>query len=209
MKKLNIRKIINELNILKTIIYSIYYKNKIIIYRGMKMKISKNALVQFGEKIFLGKPYDNCNIANSTFLIGENSEFKTNSKVAIGTGTQITVASNAKLKIGSGFINRDTKIYCFNNIDIGNNVAISENVIIRDFDSHHLIENGKEKINIKPITIEDDVWIGMGVTILKGVHIGRGSVIGAGSVVTKSFPQKSLIAGVPAKIIKKDIEWKV
>ena len=53
-----------------------------------------------------------------------------------------------------------------------------------------------------PVVIEDDVWTGANVTILKGVTIGRGSVIAAGAVVTKSFPPYSIIGGVPAKLIK-------
>lgn len=56
--------------------------------------------------------------------------------------------------------------------------------------------------NDMPIVIEDDVWCGANVTILKGVTIGRGSVIAAGAVVTKSFPPYSIIGGVPAKLLK-------
>ena len=53
-----------------------------------------------------------------------------------------------------------------------------------------------------PVVIEDDVWCGANVTILKGVTIGRGSVVAAGAVVTKSFPPYSIIGGVPAKVLK-------
>lgn len=53
------------------------------------------------------------------------------------------------------------------------------------------------------MVIEDDVWCGANVTILKGVTIGRGSIVAAGAVVTKSFPPYSIIGGVPAKLIKK------
>ncbi len=52
-----------------------------------------------------------------------------------------------------------------------------------------------------PIKIEDDVWVGSNVTILKGVVIGRGSIIGAGSVVTKSVPSYAIVAGNPARQI--------
>ena len=53
-----------------------------------------------------------------------------------------------------------------------------------------------------PIRIEDKVWIGMDVLILKGVTIGEGSVVAARSVVTKSIPPYSLVAGNPARVVK-------
>lgn len=56
--------------------------------------------------------------------------------------------------------------------------------------------------NDQPVVIEDDVWCGANVTILKGVTIGRGSVVAAGAVVTKSFPPYSIIGGVPARLLK-------
>jgi maltose O-acetyltransferase len=55
----------------------------------------------------------------------------------------------------------------------------------------------------RPITIEDDVWIGARVTILPGIIVGKGSIIGAGSVVTKAVPPDTVVAGNPAKIIRK------
>ena len=54
----------------------------------------------------------------------------------------------------------------------------------------------------QPVVIEDDVWVGSRVIILKGVTIGRGSVIAAGSVVTRSIPPYSICAGVPARVLK-------
>lgn len=62
--------------------------------------------------------------------------------------------------------------------------------------------NDKLPDNDAPVTIEDDVWCGANVTILKGVTIGRGSVVAAGAVVTKSCPPYSIIGGVPAKVLK-------
>ena len=56
--------------------------------------------------------------------------------------------------------------------------------------------------NDAPVIIEDDVWCGANVIILKGVTIGHGSVVAAGSVVTKSFPPYSIRGGCPAKLIK-------
>ena len=68
------------------------------------------------------------------------------------------------------------------------------------------------KLSAKPVIIHDDVWIGEMVSVLPGVEIGRGAIIGANSVVTKSVPEYSIVAGNPAKIIKRfdfeSMEWK-
>lgn len=52
------------------------------------------------------------------------------------------------------------------------------------------------------IIVDDDVWIGYGVTILSGVHIGQGAVVAAGAVVSNDVPPYAIVGGVPAKIIK-------
>lgn len=62
--------------------------------------------------------------------------------------------------------------------------------------------NDKLPENDVAVVIEDDVWTGVNVTILKDVTIGRGSVVAAGAVVTKSCPPYSIIGGVPAKVLK-------
>lgn len=74
-----------------------------------------------------------------------------------------------------------------------------------DYMGKHLIDvKADEKLpdNDQPVVIEDGVWCGANVTILKGVTIGRGSIVAAGSVVTNSCPPYSIIGGVPAKLIK-------
>ena len=58
------------------------------------------------------------------------------------------------------------------------------------------------KVNTKPIIINDKVWIGMNVIILKGVTVGEGAVIGAGSVVTRDIAPWSVVAGNPARVVK-------
>lgn len=60
----------------------------------------------------------------------------------------------------------------------------------------------KDPDNDQDVIIEGDNWIGMNTTILKGVTIGRGCIVAAGAIVTKSTPPYSIVAGVPAKVIK-------
>lgn len=54
----------------------------------------------------------------------------------------------------------------------------------------------------RPVVIEDDVWIGMGVKLLPGIRIGAGSIIGAGSVVTRDIPPRSIAMGLPCKVVR-------
>lgn len=127
-------------------------------------------------------------------------------------GCDVIVFSGGELILKSGFCNSDTKIRCKEKITIGEDVVISHNVTIEDYDGHQLyniLENGtKEKLNISaPITIGDHVWIGAKATILKGVNVGDGAVIAAGSVVTSDIPAHCLCAGVPAKVIRENVEW--
>lgn len=88
---------------------------------------------------------------------------------------------------------------------IGKNVMMGPEVVFYSINhefrdkNRTIIEQGYQ--NEKPITVEDDVWIGRRAIILPGVTIKKGTVVGAGAIVTKTFPEYSIIAGNPAKVI--------
>jgi len=90
------------------------------------------------------------------------------------------------------------KIVIEDRCQIGANVSlIAEN---HEFGgAGEIFEQG---VSQKGIVVERDVWLGNNVTVLDGVRIGSGSVVGAGSVVTKSVPPRSVVVGVPARVIK-------
>ena len=90
-------------------------------------------------------------------------------------------------------------------VSIGNNVNLAQGITVTAL--NHNFEDvtrriDEQGISTKPVTIGDDVWIGANAVILPGVTIGRHVVVAAGAVVTKDVPSFSLVAGVPAKVIK-------
>lgn len=89
-------------------------------------------------------------------------------------------------------------------IEIGDNCLIGPKTCIYAI-SHPFDPKERKKGTGLPkkVVIGHDVWIGGGVTILPGVHLGNNVIVGAGSVVTKSFPDNVVIAGNPARVIKK------
>ena len=126
----------------------------------------------------------------------------------IGYGSYIQIGKNAILEIGNSFINREVKIMCNNHIKIGSDCIIAMGTVIRDNDGgNHRIES-LNYVNSKPVVIGNHVWLCENVMVLKGVTIGEGSIIAAGSLVTKDVPPHCLAMGVPAKVVRKNIEWK-
>lgn len=115
--------------------------------------------------------------------------------------------SGSIIRIGDNVGITGSTINASKSITIGNNVLIGSGCLISDTDSHPLFwedrnNNEESKIVSRPIIIEDNVFIGARVIILKGVTIGCGSVIGAGAVVTQSIPAGVVACGNPARVVK-------
>lgn len=149
-----------------------------------------------------------CENGRSTLLrMDSDSELSVKGNFDVFYGGDIICFSGSRLVIGSGFCNSNLILRCTEKIIIGEDVAISHNVTIMDSDAHEILHGKHAKT--QPVQIGNHVWIGSGAKILKGVKIGDGAVIGAGAVVSRNIPEKCMVAGVPAEIIKKNIEWKL
>jgi len=121
-----------------------------------------------------------------------------------GAGTFIVVEKGATLVIDDAYVGPNCVIVAKTKIEIGKHCSIAEMVVIRDQDHNYgegkrIKESGE---NSAPVIIGENVWIGAKATVLQNVTIGSNSVIGAHSLVNKSFPQNSVIAGIPAVLIK-------
>ena len=158
--------------------------------------------VKIKSGTFAGLPYINRE-KGSVIEIGRDCRFMSITKGNfIGINHRCILTTNnseSKLVIGDDCGFSGTSIWCFDSITIGNNVRVGANVVIMDGDAH---QDDPRAGQNAPIVIEDNVWIGAGVMVLKGVTIGRNSLIGAGSVVVKDIPANCVAAGNPCRVIK-------
>lgn len=112
-------------------------------------------------------------------------------------GSEIFIGNNVA-------INNAFSIECFSKVVIENDVLIGVNCSIIDNDGHDLAIDKRNVGSPKtaPVHIQQNVFLGSNVSILKGVTIGKNSIIGNGSVVTKNIPENVIAAGNPAKVIR-------
>lgn len=146
----------------------------------------------------------------SKITIGGGEIFSSFSSNMLGLWqpTIIVARYGGKIEIGHHVGISGSTIYAFDSIKIGNHTRVGANCKIIDNDFHPIeLEFRHKGLNEthtkrKPISIEDDCFIGMNSIILKGTILGNNVVVGAGSVVSGHFPDNCIIAGNPAKIIK-------
>lgn len=143
--------------------------------------------MEFGDKCFFGK---NCWVECIDIYQGQRF--------------------SPRLSIGRNFsMQQNCHIGCVYSVEIGDNVLLGSKVYITD---HYHGEITKEALALPPISrplwgrpvmIGNNVWIGDNVSIMPGVTIGDNVIIGANAVITHSFPENVVVAGVPARIIRK------
>lgn len=106
------------------------------------------------------------------------------------------------IQIGKNvFINHACTFLDMGGITIEDEVLIGPKVNLIT-ENHPMAPNHRKSLICNPIIIQRRAWLGAGATILPGVTIGENSIVAAGAVVSKSVPSNSIVAGIPAKIIK-------
>ncbi|MFJ9182882.1 DapH/DapD/GlmU-related protein [Streptomyces anulatus] len=101
------------------------------------------------------------------------------------------------------FVNQGCTFMDKGGIRIGNGVMIAPKVSLITGGHPLPPAERREYLSFAPIVIEDDVWIGTAAVITQGVTVGTGAVVAAGAVVTRDVPAGTVVAGVPARVIKK------
>lgn len=170
------RKILNYTIRIISRIFTILYK----VYGKIFISLYKSRMRFCGTSVILS-------IKNSTFAGLEN----------------FSIGNNTYIPQGATFYSTEA------NLVIGDNVMFGPNPTIITGDHRmDVVGTPMNKVhdklpeNDKDVIIEDEVWCGANVTILKGVTIGRGSIVAACALVNKSFPPYSIVAGIPARFVK-------
>lgn len=135
-------------------------------------------------------------------------------RVLVYTWTNFAVEEDGVVDVGHDSILVGAQFMCANRISLGRRVVVSYNVTIADADFHPRDPDARRidakalapgstrprpQLESSPVVISDDVWIGIGATILKGVHVGSGARIEPGCVVTRDVPAGVTMAGNPAR----------
>ena len=152
--------------------------NGVNIFKGVRLdaKGHKHNRIDIQNWVTIERNVDIGSMDNTSIYIGENTYIAPG--VCIAGQGDIHIGKNCMIAANSG-------IYANNHVFTDLSLPVKQQGTTRE-----------------GIIIEDDCWLGHGVTVLDGVKIGKGSVIGAGAVVSKNIPPYSIAVGVPAKVIK-------
>ena len=152
-------------------------------------------------------------LLNSLIRISGNNNLvilRANSYVS---GAELWVENNnCELSIGERtFVGHHSHLACTESgskLQVGCDGMISSYVRVRTGDSHSIVNMEGNRINkAQSVSIGDHCWLGEGSKVLKGVTLEGDDVVSTGAIVTKPFGKNVLLAGVPAKIIKENINW--
>lgn len=189
------------------IIIKLYFR---LINYFVYLKCSSNKYIIGKGAFFRGYPYLHA-VKGSKIIIGSHVHLNSsNYKSHLSMYSNCKIMADrpgAVIRIGDNTRVASSCIHAWKKIEIGRNCGIAANCQIIDSNGHELsMDNPEHRFNTtgtgKDVVIEDNVWIGTNCVILPGTRIGMGSVVSAGSIVKGIFPEKCIIAGNPAIVIK-------
>lgn len=159
--------------------------------------------VKLGRGVLFNGPPRIRRLPSSRITIGDRCIFSSSSRFnLIGINRPCilsTLSESACIEIGEGCGFSGTVIGAESSVRLGKNVRCGANTLITDTDWH---TDDYRTSPSKPVVIEDNVWLGVNVTVMKGVTIGENSLIGANSLVTRDIPPNVIAAGSPAVVIR-------
>lgn len=200
----------SRISVVRTLYLRLRYGGWCIVLRGSRVQVAPGGRLDIprGSRLTVGTNH----IARTacSVEVRRGARLSVRGSAALVRGTRVVVGQGAHLEIGPDtYINFNSAVSCFEHLKIGARCAISWNTNILDANIHELIVDGAPRPRSRPVVIGDDVWIGTGVTVLSGVTVGDGAVLAAGSVVTSDVPAGTVAAGNPARVVSKNVSWRM
>ncbi len=183
------------------------YRHKVDEIPGLHLVFSgSNSTVEIYEPFL----FNNCQ-----FIIGNNSRIRIKDSKYNINNMYMIVGNSALVEIGKDFscigCNIENHDESGLKVSIGDDCMFSYDIKIRTSDAHTIYNADTGELLNKPkagVNIGNHVWVGSNVLILKDVSVPDNTIIGAGAIVTKSFDTKNIVlAGIPANIIKSNVNW--
>lgn len=161
---------------------------------GGKYLVSKEAQVVVGDDVLLGRDHHLEAVGSSQIQIGKNVRFHERVHIRAVDGAQIRIGDNC-------YFHHDVAILAHTSITIGADGIFAAFCYLSDhnheIDRHMRIKD--QGFKTEPLVVGDDVWLGVGATLIKGANLGEGVVIAARAVVNKTVPDYEIWGGVPAR----------
>lgn len=209
-------------------VHSLYFCLKVFAFKdAIKVPINISRNVKIGSvyhgcivlphpirhnMLFLGhQGYDAIAETQGLIHISPGGKVIVEGNARLGQGVRLWIDSGATLRLGDNFYcNKNCLLRVYDDVTFGRDVLMGWNIEVNTTDGHTLILKDQEKENHASVLIGNHVWIASNVTITKGAELPNDCVVAGNTLVNSKFLEsKTLIGGIPAKILKRDISWRI
>lgn len=206
--------VLRQASFLRSFWWTLRCGRPVVLARGTVLRVARGGRLRIapGGALFLGIAHQTPRGPVPALVdIGRGSVLWIGGTVQILRGARVVALRGAQVRLGGNtFLNDDASVTAMRSITIGSGCAIAWRTMIADSDFHALQgRTGRFETVTLPVTIGDNVWIGMGSFILKGVSIGAGSVVAAGTVVRRDVPPGVLFSGNPGQVVREGVQWRL
>jgi tetrahydrodipicolinate N-acetyltransferase len=187
--------------------------------RAVTIQCEKGSKLELGGPLFLGfAPIMHRELGTeglsprgwgkTVLRLGPRATLRTKGWVILEEGAQVVIGADGEVELGGrNHLSTNAQILCREKIVLDRDAGMAPSALLMDSDHHAVAVESIERPETEAIHLGENVWIAIRAIVLKGVHVGDGAIVGAGAIVTKDVPARSLVAGVPAKVIRENVHW--
>ena len=176
-------------------------------YANSVIELQKGSILELHGPFDLGKKKVRGSKLETRLLLESNAKMIVNEAARIMYGSDVEVFRDAELNIDELGTNINFTLICGKKIELKGHVSAGRDVCIRDTNAHTIAIDGYKIL--RPVLVENHVWLCSNVQVSPGVKIRAGAVVAANSVVVQNVAAHTLVGGNPLKVIQNNIAWKL